>query len=285
MSAAPAHTLEAPPPELRFRRRVGVVAAMRELWHSRELVRTMAERELRARYKQAILGFAWAVVTPLALTLLLTLVFNRVGNVNIAGVPYSLYAYVGLLPWTFFSTSMSHGGMSLITNMSLVNRIYCPREVFPIASMVVAGFDFVVSLIPAAALFLIFSFAPKATSVWLPVVLPVQILFTMGCTLLVAGAIVFFRDVRHALPIVLQLGLFATPIAYPLDRFIPEAYQWLYALVNPMAAVVEGYQRTVLLGQAPDWKMLLAGGFTSVVVFLLGYRLFKRMETGFADVT
>jgi ABC-type polysaccharide/polyol phosphate export permease len=285
MSAAPAHTLEAPPPELRFRRRVGVLAALRELWRSRELVRTVAERELRARYKQAILGFAWAVVTPLALTLLLTLVFNRVGQIDIAGVPYSLYAYVGLLPWTFFSTSMSHGGLSLITNMSLVNRIYCPREVFPIASMVVAGFDMIVSLIPAAALFLIFGFLPKATSAWLPLILPVQVLFTMGCTLLVAGSIVYLRDVRHALPIVLQLGLFATPIAYPLDRFIPEAYQWLYALVNPMAAVVQGYQRTVLLGQPPDWKMMLAGGLTSIVVFLFGYRLFKRMETGFADVT
>jgi ABC-type polysaccharide/polyol phosphate export permease len=277
-------TLDSPPAELRFHRRVRFRTSLGELWRSRELVRTLAERELRARYKQAILGFAWAVVTPLALTLLLTLVFNRVGRIDISGVPYSLYAYVGLLPWTFFSTSMSHGGMSLVSNMSLVNRIYCPREVFPVASMVVAGFDMVVSLIPAAALFVAFGFAPRATSAWLPVLLPVQVMFTLGCTLFVSGAIVYLRDVRHALPIVLQLGLFATPIAYPLDRFIPEQFQWVYAAVNPMAAVVEGYHDTVLLGQPPDWKLLLAGGITSVVVFLFGYRLFKRMETGFADV-
>ena len=130
-----------PPAELRFRRHFNLVASMRELWHARDLIRSLAERDLRARYKQAILGIAWAVITPIALMVVFTVIFHRVAKVDTNGVPYPLFSYLGLLPWGFFSSSVQQGGLSLLTNNSLLNKVLCPREVFPLSQVVEAGVD------------------------------------------------------------------------------------------------------------------------------------------------
>jgi ABC-type polysaccharide/polyol phosphate export permease len=273
-----------PPPELRFRRRIRLGEVLRELWSSRELVRTLAEREIRARYKQAILGFGWAVVTPLALMVVFTLVFQRVARFDTGDVPYPLFSYVGVLTWTFFSASMSQGGQSLMQNMSLLNKVYCPREVFPIASLTVAAVDTVVALPALGLLFAAMGFTPRATSFWVPVLLVVQVAFTLGVTFVVSAIMVYLRDLRHALPIILQLGLFATPVAYPIEAIIPSRFQVLYAAVNPLAAVIDGYRRVVLYGLPPRFDLLLVGGATSLAVLVLGYLLFKRLEAGIADV-
>ena len=162
--ASGAVALTKPPDDLRFRRRVRAVPALRELWRARELVRTLVERELRARYKQAILGFAWAIVTPFVMMVVFTFFFQRVVNVNTHGAPYPLFSYLGLLPWTFFSSSLSVGGMSLLTNNQLLNKVYCPREVFPMSSVGVAGVDMLVAVGPLMVLFLLTTYAPSATS-------------------------------------------------------------------------------------------------------------------------
>jgi ABC-type polysaccharide/polyol phosphate export permease len=273
----------APPAELRFRRRIGPLAAVRDVWRARELVRTLAERELRARYKQAFLGLAWALITPLALMLVFTLFFNRVAQVETGGAPYPLFSYLGLLPWTFFSTSVSQGGQSLIQNIPLLNKVYFPREVFPTASVAVAGLDSAVALVALGGLFAIYGFLPKATSLWVPVLLLIQVAFTLGVTYLVSAVVVYLRDLRHALPVLLQIGLFATPVAYGID-FIPQSLRTLYVIVNPLGAVIDGYRRTVLLGLGPDWGLTIPASISAVVVLVGGYLLFKRMETGFADV-
>ena len=276
-------TLTAPPPELRYRRRLQLSRSLLELWRSRELVRTLAERELRARYKQAVLGFAWAVVTPLALMAVFTLFFNRLANIDTGPAPYPLFAYLGLLPWTFFSTSISQGGQSLIQNIPLLNKVSFPRAVFPIASVAVAGLDMAVALGALGVLFAVFGFVPRATSGWAPLLLLIQIGFTLGIALVVSAVIVYLRDLRHALPILLQLGLFATPVAYGID-VVPERFQVLYVVLNPLAAVIDGYRRTVLFGQAPSWELIVPAGISALVVMAVGFLLFKRMETGFADV-
>lgn len=273
----------APPAELRFRRRTRPLAAVRDVWRARELVRTLAERELRARYKQAVLGLAWALITPLALMAVFTLFFDRAVDVETGGVPYPLFAYLGLLPWTFFSTSVSQGGQSLIQNIPLLNKVSFPREVFPMASVGVAGLDTSVALVPLGGLFAIFAFVPRATSFWVPVLLLIQVAFTLGLTLIVSAIVVYLRDLRHALPVLLQIGLFATPVAYPIE-FIPETLRVLYVVVNPLAAVIDGYRRTVLLGVGPDWDLVLPAAISALAVLVLGYLVFKRMETGFADV-
>jgi ABC-type polysaccharide/polyol phosphate export permease len=271
-----------PPPELRFRRRYRISALASAVWRSRTLIRTLAEREIRVRYKQAVLGFAWAVVTPLVLMVAFTLFFRKAAKIDTGPVPYALFAYVGLLPWTFFSTSVSQGGVSLISNVHLLNKVAFPREVFPIASLVVAGIDSLISVAVLGLLFLNFGFAPKPTAVWVPLILAVQVAFTLGIALLASAVVVYLRDLRHALPLILQLGLFVTPVAFPLD-IVPPSLRPLYVALYPLAAVIDAYRRTVLLGQPPT-SLLAVGAAASVVVLLCGYAAFKRLETGFADV-
>lgn len=275
--------LEGPPRELRFRRPLRLGRAVRDFWRARELVLALAERDLRVRYKQAVLGFAWAVVTPLALMVAFTLFFNRVARVDTGGVPYPLFSYLGLIPWMFFSTSVSTGGLSLVTNMALLNKVYCPREVFPAASVLVAGFDSAVTVGVLGILFAVTGYAPRLTSFWVPLLLVVQVAFTVGVTLVVSAVVVYLRDLRHALPIVLQLGLFATPVAYGME-VVPPSLRAVYAAVNPLAPVIDGYRRTVLLGLAPDWDLLWPGALSAAVVLVAGYVLLKRLEVGFADV-
>jgi ABC-type polysaccharide/polyol phosphate export permease len=276
-------TLSAPPPELRFRRRVRLRHSVREVWRSRELIRTLAERQLRARYKQAVLGFGWAILTPVVLMVVFTIFFQPVADVDTGGVPYPLFAYLGILPWTFFSSSVSEGGQSLVQNMPILNKVYCPREVFPMSSIAVAGVDTSIALLVLVGLFLLESFAPTPTAVWVPVILVVQLTFTLGMTLIVSALLVYLRDLRHMLPIALQLGLFATPVAYGMEA-IPQQYRLAYSALNPLAPVIDGYRRTVLMDQPPHWEWLLAGAVTSTVLLVVGYVSFKRLETGFADV-
>lgn len=272
-----------PPAELRFQRRVHFGAAIRELWRSRELVRTLVERELRARYKQTVLGFSWAILIPVVYMLVFTLFFQRVADIGTEGVPYALFTYVGLLPWTFFSNSVSLGGMSILANLSLLNKVYCPREVFPLASTGVAGVDTTIATSVLVVLFFLNTFMPKGTVVWVPVLLAVQLAFTFGVVLLLSSLIVYLRDLRHLLSIGLQIGLFATPVAYGLEQ-IPSGFRPIYSLLNPLAPVIDGYRRTVLLGHPPDWGLLGLGAITATVLLVGGYLTFKRLETRFADV-
>lgn len=275
--------LLAPPAELLFRRQIRLVRALRELWQARELVSTLAERQIRARYKQAVLGFAWSIITPVVLMVVFTLFFQRVAQVDTGGVPYSLFSYVGLLPWTFFSASVLQGGMSLVQNMLLLNKVPCPREVFPISCVVVAGIDATIAVLVLLVLFLVTGFGPKPTSLWVPIILPVQLAYTLGVTLIVSAVTIYLRDLKHTLPIILQLGLFATPVAYGMDA-IPSSLQVPYSFLNPIAPVIDSLRRTVLYGQPPAWDLLAAGAVTAVVVLVGGYLMFKRLETGFTDV-
>lgn len=281
--SAQAHEIDGPAPELRFRRRLRLGRYLAELWRSQELVRSLAERELRVRYKQAFLGFSWAVVTPLALMVVFTLFVNRVADIETRGAPYPLFAYLGLLPWTFFSISLLQGGQSLVLNTALLNKVYCPREVFPVASVLVATVDSGIALMVLGVLFVIFGVMPEATTVWVPLLLLIQVAFTVGLTMIVSAIMVYMRDLRHALPIILQVGLFATPVAYGID-IVPSSIRPLYAALNPLAPVIDGYRRSVLFGLAPDWTLVIPGAVTATVVLVAGYLLFKKLETGFADV-
>ena len=177
---------------------------------------------------------------------------------------------------------MNQGGQSLVTNNQLVNKVYCPREVFPLASMGVAAVDTMLATLVLGLLFAITGFMPKPTSVWVPVLLVVQVAFTFGVTLVMSAVLVFLRDLRHVLPIILQLGLFATPVAYGMDVVAPQ-FQVLYSALNPLAPVIDGYRRTILLGLPPDWHLLGPGAVTSALLLAFGYVVFKRLEPGFAD--
>ncbi len=274
---------DAPPAELRWRATSGILRPLRETWGARELIRTLAERDIRARYKQAVLGFAWAFVQPLSLVLVFTVLSKRVGFGTDVNVPYPLFAFVGLLSWGFFSSAVSTGGLSLINNTALLNKVYCPRQAFPVAGTMVAAVDTIVSAVAFAVMCVLYGFVPHLATLWVPVIAVVQILFTLAVTFVISAVVVYVRDVRNVLPLLLQIGLFATPVAYPLSA-VPESWRLGYSLLDPLVPVIDGYRRAILFGQAPQWHLLLPAAAVSVVLFGLSVALFSRLESGMADV-
>jgi ABC-type polysaccharide/polyol phosphate export permease len=272
-----------PPAELRFRRAIQPFAALRELWQARELVRALVERQLRARYKQALLGFAWALIPSVVMMLVLTFFVSKAVTIQTGGIPYPLFSFVALLAWSFFASSISGASGALLGNIALLNKVYCPREVFPVSTTITAGVDAILGLSVLTILFVIHTFMPKATVVWVPVLLVVLVAFTLGVGLIMSSLTVYLRDLRHVLPMITQLGLLATPIAYGMNKIDPDL-RLGYSAVNPLAPVIDGLRRTILLGQQPAWDLLAAGAVTSFLLLGVGFVLFKRLETGFTDV-
>lgn len=280
---APAVPSEPPPDARYFKRRVNLANAIVELWRSRGLVRTLVERDLRVRYKQTLLGFGWAILGPVVFMLAFTIFFQRAAHFATGGVPYALFSYTALVPWTFFSEAVSVGGISLLTNITLMNKVYCPREVFPLAAAAASAFDASMSALVLVVLFPIFGRAPALTTLWAPVLILVEICFTLGVVFFASSVLVYLRDVRYVLPIAVQVGMFATPVAYGLD-VIPKSLRPEYSVLDPLGPVLDGLRRTVLYGTNPDWGLLGLAAAASVAWLVGGYALFKRLETGFADI-
>lgn len=273
-----------PRPLRRFHRRVSLVAAAAELWESRTLVKRLAGRELRIRYRKAYLGVGWALLTPVALMVTFSVVLGRAAKIPTAGAPYPLFAYLGLLPWTFFAASVSTGSLSLLNNMAPLKRAYLAREVFPVATILVAGVDFALSASVLVVLFPLFGFLPKSTSAWALLYMLIQLAFTFGVVLFLSAALVYVRDLRHVLPLALQVGLFLSPVAYGLAA-IPHQVRTVYIFLNPLATVIDGYRRAILYGEAPDWFSVGVSGGCALLVAVLGYLAFEHMEAGVADVS
>jgi ABC-type polysaccharide/polyol phosphate export permease len=283
LGVAPGGVESGPPRELLFRRHLRVSVMLRQLVAAKELVVALAERDFRARYKQTKVGVAWAVLTPLLLLGAFTILANTAADFDTNGVPYPLFASVALVPWTFFSNAVATGSVSIMQNLSLVNKVYCPREVFPLSSIATAAFDAGISLVLLVLLFIGYRQGPTAEVVWVPVLLVVQLAFTVGVTLVLSSLVVYLRDLRQILPLALQFALFATPVAYSFAQ-MDAAWRPLVSAVNPLAPVIEGYRQTILFGEAPDWSLVGIAAAASTVWLCGGYLLFKRLETGFADV-
>jgi ABC-2 type transport system permease protein/lipopolysaccharide transport system permease protein len=257
---------------------------LHSLWQARQIIRTITERNLRVRYKQSFLGFAWALLTPVGLLVGIIIVFNRVAGIDAGGgVPYPLFAYVGLLAWSFFSAGTSQGGNSVVNDKALLNKSRFPREVFPLSGVAVASVDTVMALVPLGILFVLEGRAPAVTTPLAVVPILVLLAFTTGVALGLSAVIVYLRDVRLALPVLLQIGLFATPVAYGLD-VVPAWGRMAYCFANPVAPVIDALRRTVLEGEMPRWDYLAAGSVSASVVLVGGYLLFKRLDGNFADV-
>jgi ABC-type polysaccharide/polyol phosphate export permease len=283
MNGLPVEPPLAPPAELRYRRRIDLRSDVRDLWRERTLIRTVAERDLRIRYAQFLLGPVWSLLMPLITVVVFTFLFKRIGHLNTSGIAYPLFAYVGVLAWNLFSSAVSSGGNSLLNNGMILNKLYCPREVFPLAAILVAIVDTMLSTIALIVLFVIYKTAPTATAVWLPVILIVELAFVLGVALAFSTAVVYVRDLTQILAGLLQAGLFLTPVAYGIDQ-VPHRYRFAYCAVNPMAAVIDNCRRVVLWGRPPNWHLLAPAAVTSLLVLVGGYMLFRRLEGGIADV-
>lgn len=278
-SAIPA----SPAAEMLFRRPVRVGSALRGSWEARGLIRSLSERSLRVRYKRAYLGVTWAVLGPIGLLVALTFVFDRAAGVDSEGVPYALYAYIGLLPWTFTASAAANSASSILNDKPLLNKVYFPREVLPLSSVTVAAVDALIAGTVLLGLFAYEGFMPRATALLAPLLLIIALVFVIGIALLLSALTVYVRDIRLGLPLALQIGLFVTPVGYSFS-LIPEGVQLPYAFFNPIAVVIDALRRTVLLGTLPDPATLAVATLSAVLTLALGYTLFKRLETGFADI-
>lgn len=272
-----------PPPEIRFKRRLVFSAAMSELWTARELIRTLVERDLKVRYKRTVLGFGWAILSPVVFMLVFTVFFQRAGHFATQGVPYALFSYTALVPWTFFSEAVTLGSASIISNVPLLNKVYCPREVFPLATMFTAAFDTAVSTAVLIVLFVIYQYPPAVTTFWVPLLILIEVLFALGFSLVTSSVLIYLRDLRYVVPMIVQIGMFASPVAYGLD-VIPSSFRPVYSVLDPLGPILDGFRRTVLHGQAPSWNLLRLATIASVVWLVGGYITFKRLETRFADI-
>lgn len=254
---------------------------LRELVRYRELLATIVLREIKVRYKQASLGVLWAVIQPLSLMLVFSLFFGTLAKVPSDGMPYPIFSYTGLLPWTFFAASLNAAIPSLANNSHLITKIYFPREIFPLASVLAAAVDLGIACVLFAGMMLWYHIPFTLTMAWLPVLLLIQTLLTLGVALFLSALNVRYRDVRHALPLLIQIWMYASPVVYPVS-LIPEKYRGLYML-NPLAPLLQSYRSVTLHGQSPDLATLAVAALTAVAAFWIGYRYFKSTERTFAD--
>jgi lipopolysaccharide transport system permease protein len=258
-------------------------AHLRELLAHRELLALVALREIKVRYKQTVLGVAWAIVQPLGLMLVFTLFFSRFMGLPSDGLPYPLFTYAALLPWTFFATALTFAVPSLIANSRIITRIYFPREIVPLASVAVALVDSLVAAVVFVGMLALFGVRPGWSMLYVVPLVLIQVVFTTALCLLLSAFVVLYRDVRFTLPLLLQLWMFVTPILYPVST-IPPDFRPAYLLLNPLAVVVDGTRRAVLQGQPLDPLYLAGAAAISILLLWLAYACFKHLEKDFADI-
>jgi ABC-type polysaccharide/polyol phosphate export permease len=254
-----------------------------DFWHHRELARSLTERDLRVRYKQSWFGWAWPLITPMVTIVLFSIFFKHIGHINTGRIPYPLFSYVGLLPWSFFSGGFSGGSGALLTNSAIVNKVYCPREVFVVESLLNSAFDTALSAFGLAVLYGYFGYGPEATMVWIVPLIAITVAYTAGMALAFSTFVIYIRDVRNIISVIISAGMFLTPVAWPLNA-VPKAWRGPYCVADPLAAVIDGFRRCALAGQAPRWNLVALAGASSLIVLVGGYLVFRRLEGGIADV-
>jgi len=267
-----------PPPDWRS---IATAAHLRRLSHYRDLLTVLSRHRINVRYKQSRLGGLWALLQPLAMMLVFTAVFARLVRVPSEGVPYALFAYVGILPWTFFSSAVSTGTGSLVTSAALVTKVFFPREILPLSYVVAAVVDFLIGSIVLVGL-LIFYRVPLSAELLLVVpIVALLAIYALACGLVLSAIQVRLRDVGVALPIALQLLMFGSPVLYPL-RVVPPAWRTLY-LLNPLAGLIDGFRWSVL-GRPLDLQALGIATVVTLVALPTAYLVFKYADVTVADV-
>lgn len=256
--------------------------ALRILISHRELIASLILRDIRARYKQSVLGIAWALLQPLAMMVIYTVVFSHIVRVDTGEIPYPVFSYIALLPWTFFSQSVVTGTECLVSNFNLITKIYFPREVFPISAVLGKTVDLALGILVLVPLFVIYSIHPTWMIVIVIPVLLIQLCLMLGLTFALSSFNLFYRDIRHIVPLLTTMWMYLTPIIYPLD-LVPKKFFTLYML-NPMAPVMDAFRKVALQGKPPMWGYLGISAAVSVLTLIVGYRVFKRLEPAFAEL-
>ncbi len=258
----------------------------RELRDYRDLFRFLIDRDIKVLYKQTVLGFGWAILRPLLSMIIFTVIFGNLARVDSDGVPYAIFSYVALVPWLYFSTALSASALSLVSNTEMLTKIYFPRLVFPMTPVISKLVDFVISFAIAFLLMAVFRIAPTARILTIPLLVALMMLTAAGAGLWLSAMSVQYRDVKHAMPFLTQILMYAAPVVWSaalIEERFGTTGRYLFGLY-PMVGVIEGF-RSALLNTGPmPWDMLGVGAASALVIFISGLFYFRRMEAFFADV-
>lgn len=250
-------------------------------WEYRELLWNLANREITQRYKQSVLGYAWVILNPLFQLIVMSFVFSTILKVPSLGAPFIIFLSVALLPWNLFTASLSSSANVLVSNSSLITKIYFPREILVYATIIAKIVDFLFSCIVLVIFFIFFHTHITLAILWVPIIFVIQLIFMTGISLILAAFNLFYRDIQYLLSLILMLWMYLTPIMYPVE-IIPARFRFVFSL-NPMSVIVNAY-REVLIGQGqPNLNSLSIALIMSIVVFVIGFYIFKKLEKSFAD--
>jgi lipopolysaccharide transport system permease protein len=273
-SGAPA-ALRIEPPRSLFELR------LREVWAYRELLYFFVWRDVKIRYKQTVIGVLWVVLQPVLNMLVFTLIFGRLAKLPSDGLPYPVFYFAALVPWTYFAYSLQSTTNVVVENQRLITKVYFPRLILPISSVLSGLVDFAIGFLVLAVFCVVYGIFPTLAALWLPVLLLLALFTALGVGLWLSALNALYRDVRYVIPFLIQFWLFASPVAYA-SSLVPARWRWLYGL-NPMAGVIDGFRWAITgRGQAPS-LLLLVSGCAVVLVLLGGIFFFNRMETSIAD--
>ena len=254
----------------------------KELWRYRELLYFLCWRDIKVRYKQTVLGASWAIIQPLFTMLIFSVFFGRLAKVPSDGLPYPIFAFTALVPWMFFANGVTQASNSLVAFPNLVKKVYFPRLTIPIATVLAGVVDFVLAFAVLLGMMLFYDVMPTVNIIWLPLFLLLALVTSLGVSSWLSALNVEYRDVRYTIPFLVQLWMFATPIAYP-SSLLGEPWRTIYAL-NPMVGVVEGFRWALLGADTVPGPMILVSSVMAVVLLICGTLYFQRMERTFADV-
>jgi len=254
----------------------------KEIWNYRELLYFLTKRDIKVRYKQTVLGGLWAIIQPAFTMLVFTLFFGRLAKIPSDGLPYPIFVYAGLLPWTYFANAVSASGNSLVGSANLITKVYFPRIVVPASAALAGLLDFFIALFVLAGLMIYYQFVPGWGILLFPFLVALTFLCAVGVGLWLSALNVQYRDIRYAIPFLIQVWMFVSPVIYPVS-LVKGNYQWLLAL-NPMGGVIHAYRASLLGHQPIDWSLLGLSTLIILALFLGGLYYFRRMEKVFADV-
>ncbi len=253
-----------------------------ELWAYRELIYFLVWRDIKVRYKQTVLGVAWAVIQPFCTMVVFSVFFGRLAKIPSDGIPYPIFAYAALVPWTFFANGMSKASNSLVGSSSLIQKVYFPRLSIPLAAVLSGVIDFLLSFVILVVMMKYYNLTPTGNVILLPFLLALSFCTALGVALWLSAMNVQFRDVQYIMPFLAQFWMFATPIAYP-SSLLSEPWRTLYG-INPMVGVVEGFRWALLGTDTAPGPMIIVSSMVSLLILLGGALYFRRMEKTFADV-
>ncbi len=255
---------------------------LREFWNYRELLYFLIWRDVKVRYKQTVLGACWAIIQPLLTMVVFSIFFGRLGKIPSDGVPYPLFSFAALVPWTFFANGLNQSASSLVSSSDLIKKVYFPRLTIPIATVLSGTVDFALSLAVLLVMILFYGLMPTSQVIWLPFFLLLALVTSMGVGLWLSALNVEYRDVRYVVPFLTQFWLFATPIAYP-SSLLSEPWRTIYGL-NPMTGVVEGFRWALLGTNTAPRPIIAVSSLAAIAILISGAFYFRRMEKSFADI-